>query len=363
MLALLLTATSIVEETQVESVCEAYQGGGCDACHAVGGFCDYCPVDDKCANSNLKKYCVCTAADCIGQDCDVKTCPPPAPPPPPSHVKQFEITVEEIAEALNRTKGHPLENLIIRKILAILNADGLSVAGDDIVYDSVGDTIILENTTCKVRVQMDQGWQTHATLKGPTAVALELGVDNRSLVVGAEVRLDTSFHVAGNIHFQEGSSVIHPKHKKCSIIATENSRETIDGDMDLQTNVTLHLKPTIVGNWSAGWHLAFVPTVAVAGRLLSFDAKVFSHISVFGIPMTKVSMLVNLAINSALRSELVEKLVQKELTKLQAKLQAIADNVWPAASKGALPGITQEYLTEMQAAVESIATSQAARYP
>ena len=59
--------------------------------------------------------------------------PSPSPSPSPSLGKSFEITVEEIAKALNETKGHPLENLIIRKILAVMNADGLSVQGNDIV--------------------------------------------------------------------------------------------------------------------------------------------------------------------------------------------------------------------------------------
>jgi hypothetical protein len=270
--------------------------------------------------------------------------------------------VEEIAKALNETKGHPLENLIIKKILAIMNADGLSVHGNDIVYDGVGDQIVLQDQ-CKVHIQLDAGWTTHAVLKGDSAVALVLGLDNMSLVVGADVRLDTSFHVAGNIHLAEGSSTIHPKGHKCSEIATENSAETIDGDMDLQANVTLHLKPKLEGNKSSGWHLTFVPTVQVAGKLLTFDAKVFSHVEVFGIQLSQVSSLVDNKINALLTQELVAKLVQKELTKMQAKLQAAADKIWPRASQGKLPGLTQQYLAPLQAAVDNIATSQAGNYP
>ena len=100
-------------------------------------------------------------------------------------------------------------------------------------------------------------------------------MDHGSLVVGAGVRLDSSFHMAGNIHFAEGFHRGGPK--PCAIIATENSKEFIEGDMDISANVTLHLKPTLVGNWSSGWHLRFVPTVRVAGVLTSFHAKVFSQ--------------------------------------------------------------------------------------
>ena len=161
------------------SACEGYKGGGCAACRAMAPFCNYCPLDNKCSNSNLKKYCHCTAANCIGQDCATKTCappPPPAPPAPPAHVKNFTITVQEIADALNHTHiGHPLENLIIKKILAIFQQDHMSIAGQDIVYDNSGhsDTIILKNSSCKVHIQLDGGWTTHAVLKGPSAVNVE----------------------------------------------------------------------------------------------------------------------------------------------------------------------------------------------
>ena len=230
------------------------------------------------------------------------------------------------------------------------------------MYDGVGALIVLQDQ-CKVHIQLDAGWTTHAVLKADSAVDLVLGLDNKSLVVGAGVRLDTSFHVAGNIHLAEGSSTIHPKGHKCSEIATENSAETIDGDMDLQTNVTLHLKPKLVGNWSTGFHLTFIPTVAVAGELVAFDAKVFSHVEVFGIQLSQVSALVDKKINAVLTQEMAGKLVQQELAKLQVKLQAAADKIWPPASQGKLPGLTQQYLTPLQAAVDNIATSQAANYP
>jgi hypothetical protein len=288
----------------------------------------------------------------------------PTPPPTPSKIKTFEITVAEITAALNHTHaGHPLENLIIEKVLAIFQKDHLSIVNNDIVYDGTGDTIVLQNDSCKLHVQLDNGWTTHAVLKAPTAVAVQLGVDAKSLVVGADVRLDTAFHVAGNIHLAEGSSAIHPPGKPCSIIGTENSRETIDGDMDIQTNITLHLKPTVVGNRTSGYHLRFVPTVKVAGKLVGFDAKTYSHISVFGIKLTKISALVNIAINTVLREAITDKLVQKELAKMQVKLQSIASTIWPAGSAGNLPGITPDLLTQMEAAVTNLGKTQAGQYP
>jgi hypothetical protein len=36
------------------------------------------------------------------------------------------------------------------------------------------------------------------------------------------------------------------------VIATENSRETIDGDMDIAVNATLELQPSLVGNHTTG---------------------------------------------------------------------------------------------------------------
>ena len=124
------------------------------------------------------------------------------------------------------------------------------------------------------------------------------------------------------------------------------------------------LQPSLVGNLSAGYHLHFTPTVKVAGELVSFNAKVYSAISVFGIDMKKISMLVNVVINTTLRKEITDKLVQKELAKLQEKLQHLADQIWPpVSSQGQLPGITADLVAKIQSAVANIRTTQHAHYP
>jgi len=337
---------------------------------SAGSYCDYCPKDNKCSNSDLKKYCSCSPAECFGQDCAVKKCPanPTPPPTPEPKAAKFTITVEEITNALNHTHtGHPLENLVISKILALFAKEHITVTGGDITYAYVGDTVMVQNDSCKFHVQLDNGWTTQAVLKPATSVTLELGVGNQGrfhlpdLIVGGAFHLDSSFHVAANIHLGEGVKISG----KCHEVSTENSRETIDGDLDIQANATLVLKPELVpGNVSTGWHLRFTPTVTVAGKLLSFDAKVYSALSVFGIDMKKIALLVDTTIDIGLKAEITDHLIQKELAALQVKLQHMADQIWPPGpSQGALPGITPDLITKMKAALKNIENTQKGYYP
>jgi hypothetical protein len=46
--------------------------------------------------------------------------------------------------------------------------------------------------------------------------------------------------------------MLHAQGGRCHEITTENSRETIEGAMDIQANVTLELQPTLAGNISNG---------------------------------------------------------------------------------------------------------------
>ena len=118
---LLLLVLATITGWASGSACETlYHGGGCEQCMSAGSYCNYCPKDNKCSNSDLKKYCGCSSTDCYGQDCAVKTCPqkPTPPPTPKPKAAKFVITVEEITNALNHShEGHPLENLVISKIL------------------------------------------------------------------------------------------------------------------------------------------------------------------------------------------------------------------------------------------------------
>ena len=288
----------------------------------------------------------------------------PTPKPPGPHGPSFAITVEEIVDALTKPHpGHPLENLIIGKIMTILNSHHISVAGGSLAFDGTFPTLVVKNDTCAVHVQLDNGWNVAATLKPDMGVGIQLGVDQHALFVQARVMLDTSFHFKANVHLAEGSDKIHPKGKKCSIVATENAGETIDGDIKLGTNVTLHLKPYLSGNLTSGFHLGFTPTVAVAGELDYFKAKSQSALSVFGIPLTKIETLVNLAIDMVLSQKVLNKIIQKEFTVLQAKLQALLDSIWPAGSYGELPGLTPELLASMQSAISNISTAQSYQYP
>ena len=248
--------------------------------------------------------------------------------------------------------------------MTVLNAHHISVQGSSLAFDGTFDTVVVENATCKVHVQLDHGWTTSAVLKPDTGIAIQMGVDQEQLFVQARAMLDTTFHVKANVHLSEGSNVIHPKGKKCSILATENAGETIDGDMKLATNVTLHLKPYITGNWSSGFHLHFTPTVGVAGTLDAFKATAQSAISVFGIPLSKIEMLANLAIDLVLRQKVVNKVVQEEFAKLQTLLQGLVDDIWPPATAyAALPGITPEYLESLQSAILNISSAQDYHYP
>jgi hypothetical protein len=224
----------------------------------------------------------------------VKKCPtkPTPPPTPEPKAAKFTITVAEITNALNHSHtGHPLENLIISKILAVFAKEHITVTGGDVTYMDVGDTVMVQNNSCKFHVQLDNGWTTKAMLKPDTSVTLVLGIGSKGtfrlpdLIIGGDFHLDSSFHVAANIHLGEGMEI----GGKCHEVSTENSRETIDGDPDIQANAALVLQPKLVGNLSTGWHLRFTPTVTVAGKLISFDAKVYSAISVFGVDIRKKS--------------------------------------------------------------------------
>jgi hypothetical protein len=104
--------------------------------------------------------------------------------------------------------------------------------------------------------------------------------------------------------------------------------------------------------------------VKVAGQLISFDAKVYSALSVFGIDMKKISFLIDMVIDHTLKKEVTDQLVQSELAALQAKLQHMADQIWPPeSSTGDLPGITPDLVTKMQAALANIKTTQKKYYP
>ena len=134
--------------------------------------------------------------------------------------------------------------------------------------------------------------------------------------------------------------------------------------IDLATNVTLHLKPYLSGNWSSGFHLHFTPTVGVAGTLSYFKAKAQSAISVFGIPLTKIELLVNLAIDLVLRQKVVDKIIQKEFAKLQVKLQGLLNTLWPPTTAyAALPGLTPQLLAPLQSAIRNISAAQSYHYP
>jgi len=351
---------------------DLYYGGGCEECMLAGSYCNYCPKDNKCSNSDLGKYCSCAAAECVGQDCSVKQCPakPTPPPTPQPKAAKFTLTVEEITNALNRPKaGHPLENLLISKILGVFAKDNITLVGGDITYDAVGPQVIVKNDTCKMYVQIDQGWTTQAVLLPDTSVTLELGIGRTGhilpdFIIGGGIHLDSTFHIGCNIHMHQGSSIIHRKGKPCSIITTEDSRETIEGDLNIAVNATLELQPALKRDDINGLHLHFTPTVKVAGQLMSFDAKVYSALTVFGIDMHKISFLVDTVIDVALKKEITNRLVQVELVKLQAKLQKLADQIFPPeTSQGALPGITPELVTQLQAAMKNIRVAQAGHYP
>ena len=82
----------------------------------------------------------------------------------------------------------------------------------------------------------------------------------------------------------------------------------------------------------SGFNLNFTRTVKVAGQLDSFNSKVYSAISVFGIDTKNISTLIDGVIDFGLKKEITDKLVQKELAALQAKLQQMANQIWPSES-------------------------------
>jgi len=276
----------------------------------------------------------------------------------------FQITVGEISNALVSPHTNPVENLIIQKILGVMHQYNISAAGGDLSYSMPSGPQIVVQDQCSSGVQISKGWTMHAELKPDTGFSVQLGVGGSirqpELIIGAGVHLDSTFGFAGNIHLDQGTTIIHSGH--CNVIATENSKEFIKGELNIATNVTLKLHPTLTHD-AAGYHIRFAPTVQVAGDLISFKALVLSHISVYGIPLTKISMLVNVAVNVMLKEEVTNKLLQKELQVLQTKLQALADKIFPSGSQADLPGITPDLLAKMTNAINNLGAVQNAHYP
>jgi len=276
----------------------------------------------------------------------------------------IQITVGEITNALVSPHQNPLENLVISKIMQVMAKYNVSVQSGDLTYSMPAGPEVVVQDQCQSGVQISKGWTMQASLKPDTGVSVQLGVGGTirqpELIIGAGVHLDSTFGFAGNIHLDQGTNVIHPGH--CNVIATENSKEFIKGELNIAANVTLKLSPTITHD-AAGYHIHFAPNVHVAGDLISFKALVLSHISVYGIPLTKISMLVNVAVNVMLKEEVTNKLLQKELQALQVKLQALADKVFPSGSMFDLPGITPDLLAKMTAAMQNLGAVQGNHYP
>jgi len=276
----------------------------------------------------------------------------------------LQITVGEITNALVSPHTNPLENLIIAKILGVMHTYNVSVVGGDLTYSMPSGPEVVVQDQCQSGVQISKGWTMNAALKADTGVNVQLGVGGTirqpELIIGAGFHLDSTFGFAGNIHLDQGTNIIHPGH--CNATATENSKEYIKGELNIAANVTLKLQPTLIHD-AAGYHIHFNPTVHVAGDLISFKALVLSHISVYGIPLTKISLLVNVAVNVMLKEEVTNKLLQKELQALQVKLQALADKVFPSGSMADLPGITPDLVAKMTAAVNNLGAVQGNHYP
>eukprot|EP00462_Mataza_sp_D1_P008736 CAMPEP_0175158810 /NCGR_PEP_ID=MMETSP0087-20121206/23038_1 /TAXON_ID=136419 /ORGANISM="Unknown Unknown, Strain D1" /LENGTH=315 /DNA_ID=CAMNT_0016446719 /DNA_START=36 /DNA_END=983 /DNA_ORIENTATION=+ len=276
---------------------------------------------------------------------------------------KFSISVQDITKALsgNHT-GHPLEQLICDKILALFAKANITIQGGSLVYDDVGPQLEV-SSKCSHTVWLEQGWETTATLKPDTSVSVDFRLNGFTIVVETDLLLDCDFGVAAHLRLREG---VHDPfdHHKCKDIAVETTHASVGGDMKLQTNLTLELKPRLVKN-TTGTHtsysIAFTPTVHLAGDLAYFHPTASSSIKIFGIDIKFIEDDINKYIESAMQKEVSQHQIQKEFAKLQTELQAIADKIWdPSVAVGSLPDIQTDpkYLTMMEDAITNIVKMQ-----
>jgi len=269
---------------------------------------------------------------------------------------KFTISVQEITDALNANYSNPLEKLICNKILALFHKDNITIAAGSLVYDMIGDQIEI-NSDCSHTVWMEQGWETTAKLKPDTAVTVDYHLDGLTIHVEADLLLDCNLGVAAHLRLREG---VHDPfdHNKCKDIAVETTHASVSGDLKLQTNVSLLLKPSLVET-NGTWGIHYAPTVTVAGELVYFHPTASSDVKIFGIDITFIEDDINKYIERALQDEVTNHQVQEEFANLQVQLQALANRIWPAQEAvGALPGITQDYLTLMAGAIKNVNTMQ-----
>jgi len=270
---------------------------------------------------------------------------------------KFNISVGEITKALSGNhSGHPLEQLICDKILDLFTKANITIEGGSLVYQDVGPQLEV-STPCSHSVWLEEGWTTTATLKPDTSIRVDFRLDGATIVIEADLLLDTNFGVASHIRLREG---IHDPfdHHKCKDIATETTHATVGGDMKLQTNLTLELQPKIIKTTTDNhthYGIAFKPTVLLHGDLVYFHPSASSSIKIFGIDIKFIEDKINEYIESAMSKEVSQHQIQKEFSKLQDQLQALADKIWPSGSAvGTLPGIDDKYLALVQQAVSNI---------
>lgn len=270
---------------------------------------------------------------------------------------RFNISVADITKALSGNhSGHPLEQLICDKILALFAEAHITIQGGSLVYSDVGDQLEVDSP-CSHTVWLEQGWTTTATLKPDTSVSVDFRLNRGTIIIETDLLLDCNFGVAAHIRLREG---VHDPfdHHKCKDVAVETTHGSVGGDMKLQTNLTLELQPRIVKHTvdnHTQYGIAFTPTVFLTGTLAYFHPTAESSIKIFGIDIKFIEDKIDKYIESAMSKEVSQHQIQKEFAKLQTDLQALADKIWPPATAvGGLPDIDDKYLALMQTAVTNI---------
>lgn len=281
----------------------------------------------------------------------------------PQPKSMFSITAQEIqTAAANTSAAHPVENLVIGKVLGLFNTQNVLVTeGVDAFSGGFGTLAI--NGGCSNHVEISQGWTVTSQVRTGTGAAVMFAADPKQILIQANITLNTVFSQNGNAHQAKGSTVIHPRHHHCGILSTHNSAEAMSGEMDLAANVTLHLQPSLTGNLSSGFRLHLTPRVGLVGVVTKFAATGFAG-GIFGVSWATAASLVGGNVAGVLASQAAAKGAQPGLAKLQALVQGLVTRVWsPEYAYGTVSNLTQADLDPLVAALKNINATQAAQWP
>ena len=281
----------------------------------------------------------------------------------PQPKSMFSISGPDIeAAAANTTAAHSVENLVIGKILGLFNTQNVLVTEGVTAFSSAYPTLAI-NGGCSNHVELSAGWTTTSTVQTGTGAVVSFAADKAQLLIQSNITLSTVFSQNANAHQAKGSTVIHPRHKKCGILSTHNSAQAMSGLMDLAANVTLHLQPSLTGNLSSGYRLHLTPKVGCVGVVTKFQATNFAG-GAFGVPWANVAAFVGNAVRGDLAAQATAKAAQPELAQLLALLQGLVTRVWsPEYAYATLSNLTQADMDNLLPALKNINTTQAAQYP